>query len=141
MATPSSILVWEIAWTEESGRQRVGHGLATKITTVYVNWQLIHRFILIEHFNNTEIPRINIKTPFPHIHHNSLPEEPFLSLGVYSSKYFSMHFHTRCDILAWLKVIFHKRVHEYILLFSFLFTYNEILVIFLCQHCSSNPFF
>ena len=80
------------------GLQRVGHGLATK-TTVYVNWQLIHRFILIEHFNNTEIPRINIKTPFPHIHHNSVPEKPFLSLGVYSSKHFSMHFHT---LIYWL---------------------------------------
>ena len=36
MATHSSILAWEIPWTEESGRpqsmgsQRVGHDLATK---------------------------------------------------------------------------------------------------------------
>ena len=36
MATPSSILAWEIPWTEEPGglqsmgSQRVGHNLATK---------------------------------------------------------------------------------------------------------------
>ena len=37
MATHSSILVWEIPWTEEQGglcnpwgRKRVGHGLTTK---------------------------------------------------------------------------------------------------------------
>ena len=36
MASHSSILVWEISWTEETGRlqsmgsQRVGHDLATK---------------------------------------------------------------------------------------------------------------
>ena len=41
MATCSSILTWEISWTEEPGRlqsmgsQRVRHDLVTKTTTVY----------------------------------------------------------------------------------------------------------
>ena len=30
MASLSSILAWEIAWTEESGFARVGHDLVTK---------------------------------------------------------------------------------------------------------------
>ena len=40
MATHSSVLAWEIPWTEEPGRlqsmgsQRVGHDLVTKTTTV-----------------------------------------------------------------------------------------------------------
>ena len=44
MATPSSILVWEIPWTEEPGglpsmaSQRVGHDLLTKTTTCYANF-------------------------------------------------------------------------------------------------------
>ena len=41
MATNSSILVWEIPWTEEPcglpfmGLQRVGHYLVTNTTTIY----------------------------------------------------------------------------------------------------------
>ena len=41
MATHSSILAWEISWTEESGRlqfmesQRVGHNLETKQQQLY----------------------------------------------------------------------------------------------------------
>ena len=41
MATHSSILAWEIPWTEEPGRlqsmglQRVGHDLATKQQQIY----------------------------------------------------------------------------------------------------------
>ena len=44
MATYSSILVWEIPWTEEPGglpsmaSQRVGHDLLTKTTTCYANF-------------------------------------------------------------------------------------------------------
>ena len=43
MATHSSILVWEIPWTEELGRlravgsQRVGHDLATEQQQSYLN--------------------------------------------------------------------------------------------------------
>ena len=33
MATHFSILAWEIPWTEEPGRQRVGHNLVTKHTS------------------------------------------------------------------------------------------------------------
>ena len=33
MATHSSILAWEIPWTEDPGRQRVGHDLVTRHTS------------------------------------------------------------------------------------------------------------
>ena len=44
MATHTSILVWEIPWTEEPGVlqfmgwQRVGHNLATRATTKPETW-------------------------------------------------------------------------------------------------------
>ena len=51
MATHSSILIWDIPWTEEPGglqsmeSQRVGYNLATKqVLTEYIN-QSLHSFI------------------------------------------------------------------------------------------------
>ena len=51
MATHSSILAWDIPWTEEPGglqsmeSQRVGYNLATKqVLTEYIN-QSLHSFI------------------------------------------------------------------------------------------------
>ena len=42
MAAHSSILDWEIPWTEEPGgpwgRKRVGHDLATTTTMIYIGW-------------------------------------------------------------------------------------------------------
>ena len=53
MAIHSSILAWEIPWTEDPvqsiGLQRVGHNLVTKqqqLKKVIVNLQLHHRQVL-----------------------------------------------------------------------------------------------
>ena len=52
MATHSSILVWEIPWTEEPGRlwfigsQRAKHDLATKTTICVVSSYLFEKLML-----------------------------------------------------------------------------------------------
>ena len=57
MATHSSILAWEIPWTEEPGRlqsigsQRVGHNLVTKQQQIYMIHYHKTEYIVQKHYD------------------------------------------------------------------------------------------